>query len=331
MKTYDVFGLGSAVMDILVMVEETELLRFQLKKGIMRMVDEEELKKILEKIAHLQPLLRPGGSVANTCAGVARLGGKSWFCGLVGSDEHGLLYEEGMQKDGVEVRITKEKDKGRTAVAVSFVTPDTERTFATHLGISLKATKDLIVEQDIANAKIAHFEGYMLEGESNREASLHSMDLAKKHDTLVSLDVSDAGLIRRILPDLKKIIEEKVDILFLNEDEAKALTGKPNQESLDDLAHMTEVVILKIGKEGSFIRKGDEQVNVAGIRVDAVDTTGAGDLYAAGFLYGYANGYPLERCGALATMAGAKAVEQIGARLDYDLTDEVKAILGSED
>ncbi|NOZ80693.1 MAG: adenosine kinase [DPANN group archaeon] len=329
-KTYDLFGLGSAVMDVLVMAEETELLSFDIQKGMMKLIEEDELGEILRKIAHLKPLLRPGGSVANTCAGMVRLGGNAIFCSLIGKDEQGALYEEKMRREGIAVRLTKEEGKGLTATAITFITPDSERSFATHLGIALKTATRHIVEEDIRKAKVAHFEGYMLEGGTTREATEHAMELARKHNTRVSLDVSDKGVIQRIRPYLKKIIANHVDILFLNEEEAAELTGKLYSEAAQELGRLADIVIVKIGKQGSLIFHDDRIMKIKGVTTDAVDTTGAGDMYAAGFLYGHTHGLSLGKSGAIASMASAKVVENIGARIDIDLQEEVKRILDEE-
>jgi len=328
-KIYDLFGLGSAIMDVLMAVDDTELLKYEIGKGVMKLIDEPELVDILKKIHHLNPVMSPGGSVANTCAGIVRLGGKSIFCGVVGNDKDGILYEEKMRKDGVEVRISKEDDKGHTATAITFITPDSERSFATHLGVALKTAIQHIVEEDIASSKIAHFEGYMLESRTTKDACIHAMKTAKKHNTLISIDVSDAGLIKRTLPHIKDTIREYADILFLNDMEVKALTGKDYSEAYPDLRELADIVIIKLGKEGSIILRKDEEARIKGLKVDAVDTTGAGDMYAAGFLFGIAKGLSLISCGKIANLAASKVVERIGARLDYDLKQDIKNIISS--
>ena len=190
MKKYDVFGIGSALMDILVEVDEKQLLEFDLKKGGMRLVDESQAVQILDKISHLKPKLAPGGSAANVLAGIANMGGNVVFCGKVGRDEHGLIYEQKMIDGNVNPRISK-ADR-ITGNAITFITPDFERTFATHLGAALLLEKEDVFEEELKASKFLHVEGYQLEG-NLKNTALHAMELAKKNDVKISIDLADAG------------------------------------------------------------------------------------------------------------------------------------------
>jgi len=326
MKEHDVFGIGSALMDFLIEIDEDELLEMDLNKGEMHLIDEEKSKKILKKLENYNVKTAPGGSSANTLAGIAILGGKAVFCGKVGKDKHGEIYEQKSEDFGVCTRLGKHKKKP-TGHAVTFITPDSERTFATHLGAAMHLENEDVFEEDIAKSKILHVEGYQIADPKLRETILHAISIAKKNDTLISIDLNDAGLIKANLDDFKKIVKDHVDIVFANESEAKAFTEKESEnEALLEIAKICSIAIVKIGNKGSMIKDKDNTYIIPPIKTNAVDTTGAGDMYAAGVLYGITNNIPLERAGKIGSWASSKVVSQIGARLNMCLKEEIKNI-----
>ncbi|MBD3248906.1 adenosine kinase [Candidatus Woesearchaeota archaeon] len=313
MREYDVFGVGSALVDFLVEIDDDEFLEFSLEKGNFHLVDEMRSKEILEKLKHKDIKIDAGGSAANTIAGVAFLGGKSVFYGNVGEDEQSLVFEQKNKEAGV--RSVLGKSKGMTGYAITFITPDSQRTFATNLGASLALKEDDSVKDLIAKSRIVHLEGYQLEDENLRKVSLFAMKAAKENGCLVSIDLADPGLIERNLSDLRKIIKEFADIVFVNEEEAKAFTGREEKEALEELSKFCDYAVVKLGEKGSLIKHDGKVYRVGAIRTDAVDTTGAGDMYAAGILYGIARGLSLDEAGKIASENSAKVVSQIGARL----------------
>ncbi|MBN2111571.1 adenosine kinase [Candidatus Woesearchaeota archaeon] len=326
MKKYDIFGIGSALMDFLIEVEDNVLVEMDMKKGEMHLIDEEKSKKMLEKLKDYKVRTAPGGSSANTLAGVASFGGSVVFCGKIGNDKYGEIYEQKSNECGVCTRLKKHAEK-MTGHAISFITPDSERTFATHLGAAIHLKEEDIFDDDVAQSRILHIEGYQLEDPELRKTSLHAMNIARKNKTMISIDLSDPGLVKRNLEDLKKIIRENADIVFANESEAKAFTGKDSEmESLSEIAKLCKIAIVKTGKDGSLIRKEGKTYKIPAFKVDAVDTTGAGDMYAAGVLFGIAKDIPIERAGRIGSWAASKVVSQIGARLNICLKDEVKKI-----
>jgi sugar/nucleoside kinase (ribokinase family) len=313
-------------MDFLIEIDEDHLVEMDMKKGEMHLIDEEKSKKLMEKLKHHNVRTAPGGSSANTLAGIAAFGGSVVFCGKVGKDKYGEIYEQKSAECGVCTRLKKHDGK-MTGHAISFITPDSERTFATHLGAAIYLREDDVFDDDIAQSRILHVEGYQLENPQLRKTSLHAMNIAKKNKTLISIDLADPGLVKRNLEDLKKIVKENADIVFANEGEAKAFTGKDNHaDALNELAKSCSVAVVKIGKDGSLIKKGDIIYTIPGVKVNAVDTTGAGDMYAAGVLFGIAKDIPLERAGKIGSWAASKVVSQIGARLNTCLKDQVEKI-----
>ena len=326
-KTNDVIGLGNPLMDFLVEIEDDKFLEFDVAKGEMHLIDEEKAKEILNKISHhdLKIQTIPGGSCANTLKGIAALGGSAILCGKVGDDAHGELYVQEIEEHGVKSRLTKHKKT--TGHCVTFVTPDSERTFSVHLGAALHFEKLDVFDIDIIKSKILHLEGYQLEGEC-RETLLHAIKVAKNNKTLVSLDLADPGLIRRNKEFLLDLVKSSIDIVFVNEVEAKEFTGVEEKEALLELVKCSKFAIVKLGKQGSLISDGTSITNVSSYPAQAIDTTGAGDSYAAGFLYGLCHGFDLETSGKLGSLLAAKVVEMMGVRIKDIDSIAVKNELG---
>jgi len=322
---YDVFGIGSALIDFLVEVEDSELLELNLKKGQFHLINEEDSKKLLKKMEKHRVKISPGGSLANTLYGVATLGGSVVFCGKVGRDNHGDIYEGKMFESGIKPRLARSEKM--TGHAITFITPDSERTFATHLGAALHLKKTDIFFEDLKQSRMLHIEGYQLEDEQLRYVSLQAMQFAKKHNIKISVDLGDPGIVARNKVDIEEMIEKYADIVFANEDEARALVDLEPLKALNDIAKLTEIAIVKLGKHGSYIKQGNTIHKIPGYEAKTVDTTGAGDMFAAGFLYGLCCDYDLEVCGHIGSYFAAKVVEQIGARLEYIDKKEIKELI----
>jgi sugar/nucleoside kinase (ribokinase family) len=324
---YDVFGLGNALMDFLVRVDDSHLVELNLEKGCMKIVDEKEIADVEKKLARLEKKILPGGSEANTMAGIANLGGKALFCGTIGEDSHGLMYEQKLNEIGVKTLLKKRK--GSTGRVFALITPDFERTFATHFGVALNIVKEQVVEEDLINSKFFHLTGYQLEDSLLKETAIHCMELAKKHNVKISIDLADPALVKRNQRDISEIVKKYAYVVFANEEEAKALTGEEPEKALDIISKIVDVAVVKVGKKGSLVKNKEKVYKIEPFLVKAVDTTGAGDMYSAGFLFGLCRNYDLETCGRIASFAAAKVVAQLGARLEYSLKDEVEKIINN--
>ena len=322
MKKYDVIGIGSPLLDFIIEVDENILDEMDLKKGQMHLIDEDKSKEILKKLEKYEMKTAPGGSSANTLAGINALGGSAVFLGKIGNDKHGDIYEQ--KSIGVDTKLGRH-DK-MTGHAITFITPDAERTFATHLGAALHFRKEDISKEDIKNSKILHIEGYQLEDKDLREASIHAMKIAKENNIKVSIDLADPGLIRRNLSELKQIVKEYADIVFVNEAEAEAFTGKRDEEALHEIYNMCEIAIVKLGKKGSLIKANDMIYKIPINDINVVNTNGAGDAYAAGILYSIANGLDMKKAGKIAAYISSEAVSSAEARVERDLREETKKI-----
>lgn len=316
MKEYDVVGIGSALMDLLARVDVGVLKELGLEKGTMSLVDIGQSKKVLERLSNFK--IAPGGSSANTIAGVSLLGGKAVFCGKVGCDAYGEIYVNRMVYDGAETEVSRDA-KMPTGHAITLITPDNDRTFATHLGASTRLSKADIPEGRIAASKILHIEGYQLEEPVLKKASVRAMEIAKKNGTMVSLDLADPSLVKRNLEFLRAAVKDYADIVFANEEEAKAFTGKESaEEALEEIGSMCAIAIVKVGSRGSMAMKNGKIFRIKAFRAKAVDTTGAGDIYASGVLFGIAKGWGIEKSCRLGSILASKVVSVIGARLGKD-------------
>ncbi len=321
-KEYDVIGIGSALMDFLVRVDSEFLKELGLEKGTMSLVGKDESKKIIEKISNFETAA--GGSSANTIAGIAMLGGKAVFCGKVGQDSYGELYSKKTAGEGAEPEISTDNEE-TTGNAITLITPDNERTFATHLGAATKLRKADIPEEKIAKSKILHIEGYQLEDPELKAASVHAMEIAKQNSSMVSIDLADPSFVSRNLESLKKIVSNYADIVFANEEEAKAFTGKENPEdALKEIGSSCKIAIVKTGETGSLAMENSVIHKIPAFKTSAVDTTGAGDIYASGVLWGISNNIPLIKACELGSRLASRVVSKIGARLGKEETVQIK-------
>jgi len=311
---YDVTGIGSALLDFMVEVDDSFISTLGLKKGEMCLIDADRSREIFSLLEKMNIHVAPGGSTANAIAGMAMMGGKSSFIGRVAEDEYGNIYVGKTVEAGVISFISK--GKGMTGHAITFITPDSERTFATHLGAAVELSADEIDYSVVENSSILHLEGYLFEPDNLRDVCYRAMEIAKSNDVLISVDLADPGLVGRIKDVLVDVVENYADIIFVNEEEAAAFTGYRDQRALDALSGSSKIAIVKLGAKGSMIKSGDKIVNIDVVKTEVVNTNGAGDMYAAGFLYGLTSGKSIEESGKIASYAASLAVASSGARVE---------------
>jgi sugar/nucleoside kinase (ribokinase family) len=309
---YDIFGLGHPLIDIIAFINDDFLKKHNLTKGIFHAADNEKIKQILHELDDY--VVTAGDSTANTLSAITNFGGKAIYYGCIGNDEHGKMFSNSLEKNNIEINLVKSEYS--TGVALCLVTKDKQRTFLVHLGAALKLNISDINEKDIINSKIIHLTGYQIDDINMRIVTKYIIDLAKKHNKLISFDMADPGVIMRNYDFMIEFLNE-VDIIFANELEAKTFTSKDDPlESLNILSAYCDISIVKIGKEGSFISHNGAIISIDGFEAETIDTTGAGDIYAAGILYGLTNNIDIEIAGNLASYAAAKIVEQKGARFN---------------
>ena len=325
-KKFDVVGIGSPLLDFIVNVSDDILKQVDLVKGEMHLIGKERSNTILEELKDYKVTIAPGGSSANTLSGVSALGGDAVFIGKIGMDNHGAIYEQKTSDDGVLTRLTSHSDVA-TGHAITFITPDGERTFATHLGASVHFRKGDVFEDDIELSKILHIEGYQLEDKDLKESMVHAMEVAKKSGTKVSIDLSDPALVGRNLKPIRELVKEYVDIVFVNELEAEAFTGKQDEEALHDIYELCDVAVVKLGAGGSLVKALDKVYTISPHKVVVKNTNGAGDMYAGAFLYAITHNIDYEKAGKIASFASAQVVAGESARLEPDLKKLVKSYI----
>lgn len=321
---YDVYGIGNPIVDILAKVEDELLEELNLPKGIMSLVDQDRSKQLLSSVRLVEKTIMPGGSCCNTMIGVANLGGKSVFAGVIGQDEYGNQFESKLKEFGVVSNLVK--TKGITGSSVIMVTPDSERTMNTHLGVCELLDKKHLSEKHLLQSKIFYTTGYALD--TFPETTIHALAIAKQNNIRIAFDVSDPFLVRAKKDDIKEVIRDFADITFMNSEEARLFTGKKLIDALSEISKLSPIVVLKVGAKGSIVSERGTIIRAHGYKVNSLDTTGAGDMYAAGFLYGLTNDFSTKDAAMIGNYSASKVVEVMGARLDYSLKDRIRQRFG---
>lgn len=322
-----ILGIGNALVDVMTIIPDDSVLeKFGLPRGSMQLVDGDKSLVIKQGTSAYKRTLSSGGSAANTIHGLAMLKANAGFIGSVGKDETGDFFEKDMKSAGATTILFRRNSVTGTAVAL--ISPDSERTFATHLGAAIELGQNDLKKEHFKPYNILYLEGYLIKDKSLVEKACI---LAKENDMEIALDLASFNVVEAKLDDFKDILHKYVDIVFANEEEARAFTGLDPEMALNELGHQCHVAIVKAGKEGSLIMRGDEFIKVESLPVISKDTTGAGDLYAAGFLYGYANDLPLEKCGVLGTLLAGNVIEIVGAKISEakwkNIRNQVQAII----
>lgn len=314
-------GIGNALTDMLVNLSNDEVLaRYQLAKGSMSLVDSHMQTEVSKAVAGCPYSLSLGGSAGNTIRAMARLGTDVGFIGKVGEDTTGDFYEQALRNVGVEPFVLRSKHK--SGKCVSLVSPDGERTLVTHLGAAADL-RPADVDGDIFDGyDCLYIEGYLVQ---DHDLIRTTIEKAKAHGLKVAIDLASFNVVEENCNFLRELVEKYVDILFANEDEARAFTGEDEPlNALQHISRMCELTIVKIGTRGALIKRGDEVVHV-GIMAAAkrVDTTGAGDFYAAGFMAALCEGLSLRQCGTIGAIAAGKVIEVVGTTFGEESWREI--------
>jgi sugar/nucleoside kinase (ribokinase family) len=345
-----VLGLGNALVDIMTLLDHDDYLpQFNLPKGSMILVDAHQSHKIYDETIHLQKTIRSGGSAANTIHGLANLGVETGFIGKIGTDEMGKVFHDDMVNAGINAHLSQSHIA--TGRSIALVSPDTERTFATYLGAAVELNRHDLSSELFSRYDFFHIEGYIVQNHSLLEAALK---MAREKNMMISLDLASYNVVDQNRDFLGDMLKKYVDVVFANEDEARSLTGHEPEKALEELLVMCDTAVVKVGKEGSLVGSsqsavgswqfavGSSQLAVGSskfagrgqrfkigvIPVTSIDTTGAGDLYASGFLYGMVNGFDLEKCGTIGSILAGKVIEVIGPKLDETGWSEVNRMIG---
>ncbi len=319
-----VLGMGNALVDALIQIDSDKVLEaHNLPKGSMQLVDWETSEKIKEATKHFTKSQASGGSAANTIHGLAMLGVSTGFIGKVGKDAVGDFFKADLMEAKVEPLLKYSDNK--SGLAVALVSPDSERTFATYLGAAVEISASDLSLEDFMGYDYFHIEGYLVQ---NYELIETAVQLAKNAGCKVSIDMASFNVVEDNLEFLTRIVKDYVDIVFANEEEAKAFTGKEPREALDIIAEMSDIAVVKIGSKGSLIKSAGVVYTAGVIDVKSIDTTGAGDLFAAGFIYGLIQGFGYERCAEIGSITAGNIIEVIGAKMDNNRWDGIYKAIG---
>lgn len=327
-EMYDVYGVGNALVDIQARVADEVLERLRYRKGIMTLVDQVIQEAVLSELDGIPIVRCAGGSAANTVIGVADFGGKAAYAAKTGNDPLGNFCLRDMREMGVTIEVPPAD--GQTGTCVVLITDDAQRTMLTHLGVSATLGPDDIDANHIQNSKYVYVEGYLFTADATRAAALKTIELAKSMGAKVAFTVSDPFLISMYRQQFWDLIRGPIDLLFCNLQEAQSLTGKTDAIDCAHAIHQHAVnVALTLGENGSILMFDGKAIPIEAIPVEAVDTTGAGDMYAAGLLYGITNGWTYRQAGHLASHAASRIVGQMGARLQRRFTPaEIASFIG---
>jgi fructokinase len=311
-----ILGIGNAIVDVLAKVDDEFLIKNNLIKGSMKLVDKSEFES-LEKNIKIEKVVA-GGSVANTMAGISYLKGSPSFIGKVNSDKFGDLYKKSLEEIDVSFPYIKKNESLPTGASIILITPDSERTMCTYLGISSHLSADDISKKSILDHELIFLEGYLWDKGDSEKMFKYSINIAKQNNIKIAMSLSDIFCVTRHKQDFYNLLKNDLNILIGNENEINELTGKKNLlDSINQLKEFDKLIVITRSDKGSLAIKNNEIINCESIKVDKVlDLTGAGDLFAAGFLKEYLDKSDIKKCLTIGSIAASKIIQKIGARLE---------------
>ena len=322
MKEFDVYSLGNALVDIEYHVEPQQLVSMGIDKGIMTLIDEHQHNHLVNYLGDSHEKMACGGSAANSLIAIAQMGGQCHFSCRVAEDITGQFFMQDLKKTGIATDSHLKMDNaGVSGKCLVFVTPDADRTMNTFLGASAELDDSYVSEQAIEQSEYVYLEGYLVTADNSREAVLLAKQYAKKHGVKTALTLSDPSMMMFFREGMLEMIGEGVDLLFANEDEAFELSGsKDLEETIQQLKKYARTFAITRGKEGAIVFDGESIINIEPNTVEAIDTLGAGDMFAGAFLYGLTHAMDYSQAGQFASLASSKIVTQFGPRLDTQQT-----------
>ena len=324
----DIFGIGNPLIDIITQISDDDISMLGLDKGIMRLVDLEERAKILAHIEGRDIVYRSGGSCPNTLIFLSALGINCALAGKIGEDNEGKMYAGHLPSSHLTSELIVEL-KGATGTSIILVTPDTERTMNTYLGANRQFSRADLNDKTVAKAKYLYFTGYMWDTDEQKDAVLHAASIVRGHGGTIILDLADPFAVNRNREEFRNLVEEQADIVFANAEEAGLLYGTEDgkidaDSAAREIASRCTIAVVKDGAAGSIVmRDGAVPERIPVRRIEAVDTTGAGDMYAAGFMYGLLSGFSDRDSGICASYLASRIVETFGAQFTPEVRDKV--------
>jgi sugar/nucleoside kinase (ribokinase family) len=325
MAKYDVYGIGNALVDTEFEVSEAFFEQHEVEKGLMTLVDAERQAHLINQISAGRVKKQSGGSAANTVIALSQFGGSAFYSCKVANDEYGRFYMNDLEEAGVDSNLNLQNlPDGITGKCLVMVTPDADRTMNTYLGISATLDKAVLSEKSIAESKYLYLEGYLVTSPSGVEAMLESKRIAEKHGVRTSITLSDPSIVSFFKDNFEKVIGKGVDFLFCNEEEALTFTDASNLlEAREQLKFVAKRFAITLGKNGVMIFDGDTFIDIESFPVQAIDTNGAGDMFAGAFLFALTHGHSCGQAGKIASLAASKIVSKFGPRLEQAEIDEI--------
>ena len=311
-----ILGIGNAIVDVFVKVDDSFLQKNKLTKGSMKLIEKSEFENLKNTIKIEK--IEAGGSVANTMAGIAYLKGDPSFIGKINTDEFGKIYKKSLEKINVNFRYSEKKESLPTGASIICITPDSERTMCTYLGISSQLSKNDINEDDIKDYEVIFLEGYLWDKGMSEEMFKYVINLAKKNNIKIAMSLSDIFCVTRHRKDFLNLLINDLNILIGNENEINELMQKKNLlESINEIKKINKLIIITKSANGSLAVSNNEITNCESVKVEKViDLTGAGDLFASGFFKEYLNKSNIKQCLQTGSELAAKIIQKIGARLN---------------
>lgn len=325
MKKYDVTGIGNALVDIEFKVKDQFFADNGVEKGLMTLVDEDRQNALMQVINTEEAKKQCGGSAGNTVIAISQFGGKSYYSCRVANDKLGHFYMNDMKDAGVSHNLNESNlTEGITGKCLVMVTEDAERTMNTFLGITQTYSAADVDEAAIKDSQYLYIEGYLITSENGKQAMIHAKKVAEDNGVKVALTFSDPAMVKYFGEPMAEVIGASVDLLFANEEEAMIFTGKDNLlEAREELKKVAKHFVITQGKNGAMIFDGDTFIDIEPYATTAIDSNGAGDMFAGAFMYGITNGHSYASSGKLASMASSKIVSQFGPRLEWYQTKDI--------
>lgn len=329
-KRYHVYGVGAALVDTEIEVTDSDLATMAVEKGVMTLVDQARQSQLLDHLSgHLMHSKRTsGGSAANTIIAIAQFGGRTFYSCKVANDENGRFYLGDLQAAGVDCHIDKEHEHGITGKCLVMITPDAERTMNTYLGISETLSEHDLVPEAIAASEYVYLEGYTVTSPTGRAAAIRAREIAEQHGVKTALSFSDPGIVTYFRDGLRDMLGERVDLLFCNRHEALSWAQTDDLDAaIAALKKIARRFAITLGAEGALVFDGETMHTIEPYRVKAIDTNGAGDMFAGAFLFAITQGQDFATAGKLASRAAAGVVSDYGPRMSREQQNQILAEL----
>ncbi len=325
-KKYDVYAIGNALVDMEYEVHDDFFVKHKIDKGLMTLVDEERQNYLLNALGTAPKKQQCGGSASNSVIAIAQFGGKGFYSCKVAKDPIGNFYYQDLQDNGVDSNLKyQDREEGVTGKCLVLITPDAERTMNTYLGITSSISKNEIVIDAIRSSKYMYMEGYLVASPTGRAAAVQARKIAEAAGVKTALTFSDVNMIKFFREGMQEMIGDKVDLLFANETEAAAFTGIDDIMVVrEELKKIAKTFVITMGENGAMIFDGETFIDIEPFAVEAVDSNGAGDMFAGAFLYAITNGHTYASAGKLASLAASQVVGQFGPRLKTETVLEIK-------